>query len=79
MNIHEHQAKELLAEFGAPISMGVVIYDLKEIDTKIAELKSKNFVLKAQPRCGRGKGGGIKLVKSIDELKKRQKFYLEKI
>ena len=50
MNIHEHQAKELLAEFGAPISKGVVIYDLKEIDTKIAELKSKNFVLKAQIR-----------------------------
>ena len=79
MNIHEHQAKELLAEFGAPISKGVVIYDLKEIDTKIAELKSKNFVLKAQIHAGgRGKGGGIKLVKSIDELKKEAKILFGK-
>ena len=79
MNIHEHQAKELLAEFGAPISKGVVIYDLKEIDAKIAELKSKNFVLKAQIHAGgRGKGGGIKLVKSIDELKKEAKILFGK-
>ena len=79
MNIHEHQAKELLAEFGAPISKGVVIYDLKEIDTKIAELKSKNFVLKAQIHAGgRGKGGGIKLVKVLMNLKKRQNFIWKK-
>ena len=70
MNIHEHQAKELLKEFGAPVSKGVVIYSLNEIDEKIKELKSKKFVLKAQIHAGgRGKAGGVKLVENIDELK----------
>ena len=44
MNIHEHQAKELLKEFGAPVSKGVVIFSLSEIDKKIKELKSNKFV-----------------------------------
>ncbi len=71
MNIHEHQAKELLKEFGAPVSNGVVIFSLKEIDEKITQLKSKDFVLKAQIHAGgRGKAGGVKLVRSLDELKK---------
>ena len=35
MNIHEHQAKELLSEFGAPVSKGIVIYNLSDIDKKI--------------------------------------------
>ena len=70
MNIHEHQAKELLKEFGAPVSKGIVIYNLEEIDKKINKLESKNFVLKAQIHAGgRGKAGGVKLVKNIDELK----------
>ena len=74
MNIHEHQAKELLKKFGAPVSKGVVIYNLNEIDDKITELKSKNFVLKAQIHAGgRGKAGGVKLVKNFDELKREAK------
>ena len=48
MNIHEHQAKEILKNFGAPVSKGIVIFSLDEIDEKIQELNSKNFVLKAQ-------------------------------
>ena len=79
MNIHEHQAKELLKEFGAPVSKGVVIYNLSEIDKKIKELKSNKFVLKAQIHAGgRGKAGGVKLVKDIDELKKEAKILLGK-
>tara|TARA_B100000780_G_C21094413_1_gene441244 strand:- start:396 stop:1556 length:1161 start_codon:yes stop_codon:yes gene_type:complete len=74
MNIHEYQAKELLKEFGAPVSKGVVILSLNEIDEKIKELNSKEFVLKAQIHAGgRGKGGGVKLVKSIEELKTQAK------
>ena len=74
MNIHEHQAKELLAKFGAPVSKGVVIYSLSEIDEKIKQLNSREFVLKAQIHAGgRGKGGGVKLVKSIEELKNQAK------
>ena len=70
MNIHEHQAKEILKEFGAPVSNGVVILSIKEIEEKITQLKSKEFVLKAQIHAGgRGKAGGVKLIKSLDELK----------
>ena len=79
MNIHEHQAKELLKEFKAPVSNGVVIYNLEEIDYKIAKLKSKNFVLKAQIHAGgRGKAGGVKLVKTVQELKEEAKKLLGK-
>ena len=70
MNIHEHQAKEILKEYGAPVSKGVIIFSLDEIDEKIKNLSSIEFVLKAQIHAGgRGKGGGIKLVKNIEELK----------
>ena len=69
MNIHEHQAKSILKEFGAPVSNGVVILSVDEIKNKITELKSKEFVLKAQIHAGgRGKAGGVKLVKNIFEL-----------
>ena len=77
MNIHEHQAKEILKKFGAPVSKGVVIFDLNEIEEKIKELKSNKFVLKAQIHAGgRGKGGGVKLVKNIEELKEKAKIML---
>jgi succinyl-CoA synthetase beta subunit len=77
MNIHEHQAKDLLKEFGAPTSNGVVVFSLDEIDKKITKLNSKEFVLKAQIHAGgRGKGGGVKLVKNIEELKDEAKKML---
>ena len=60
MNIHEHQAKEILKEFGAPVSSGVVIFSIDEINEKVKELKGKEFVLKAQIHAGgRGKAGGV--------------------
>ena len=56
MNIHEHQAKQILREFNAPVSEGVVIFSIDEIKEKISNLKSKNYVLKAQIHAGgRGK------------------------
>ena len=80
MNIHEHQAKEILKEFGAPVSNGVVILSLKEIDEKISQLKSKEFVLKAQIHAGgRGKAGGVKLIKNLEELKKEAEDMMGKI
>ena len=79
MNIHEHQAKELLSEFGAPISKGIVIHNLEEIDIKIKQLNAKHFVLKAQIHAGgRGKAGGVKLVKDKNELKVEAKKLLGK-
>jgi succinyl-CoA synthetase beta subunit len=79
MNIHEHQAKDLLKEFGAPVSTGVVVFKLDEIDEKIKKLKTKDFVLKAQIHAGgRGKAGGVKLVKGLEELKKESREMLGK-
>ena len=80
MNIHEHQAKEILKEFGAPVSNGVVILSPNEIDEKISQLKSKEFVLKAQIHAGgRGKAGGVKLIKNFKELKKEAENMMGKI
>jgi len=67
MNIHEYQAKEILKEFGAPVSDGVVIFKPEEIKQKIKNLKSNKIVLKAQIHAGgRGKAGGVKLVSKSD-------------
>ena len=71
MNIHEHQAKEILKKFGMSIPNGIVIFDTKEIPDKINKLKSTNFVVKAQIHAGgRGKAGGIKIAKNRKQLKK---------
>ena len=68
MNIHEHQAKEILKDFGAPVSNGVVITSTDEILEKIKNLNSKEFVLKAQIHAGgRGKAGGVKLIKDYSD------------
>ncbi len=70
MNIHEYQAKEILKEYGAPVSKGVVVLSAEEVDEKISQLKSKEFVLKAQIHAGgRGKAGGVKLIKNANELR----------
>ena len=67
MNIHEHQAKEILKEFGAPTTEGLVIFNTENLVEKIKGLKSNQFVLKAQIHAGgRGKAGGVKLVKKED-------------
>ena len=80
MNIHEHQAKEILKEYGAPVSDGVVILSIDEINQKIAKLKSKEFVLKAQIHAGgRGKAGGVKLVKNINDLEIEAKKMMGKV
>ena len=69
MNIHEHQAKEILKEYGAPVSNGIVVFSVDEIKRKISKLKSKKFVLKAQIHAGgRGKAGGVKLINDISDL-----------
>ena len=79
MNIHEHQAKEILKQFGISVPKGVVILDLKEIKKKIKNLNSTNLILKAQIHAGgRGKAGGIKLVKNVDNLIEEAKKMLGK-
>ncbi len=80
MNIHEHQAKDILKEFGAPVSNGVVVSSIDEIKEKITKLKNKQLVLKAQIHAGgRGKAGGVKLIKNINELEVEAKKMMGKI
>ena len=80
MNIHEHQAKDILREFGAPVSDGIVIFSEIEIKEKLKKLKSKEFVLKAQIHAGgRGKAGGVKLIKNLSDLEKEAKQMLGKV
>ena len=80
MNIHEHQAKEILKKFGAPVSKGVVILSIEDINKEITKLNSKKFVLKAQIHAGgRGKAGGVKVIKSISDLESEAKKMMGKI
>ena len=80
MNIHEHQAKEILRKFGAPVSNGVVITSIDQIPDKIKSLNSNQYVLKAQIHAGgRGKAGGVKLVKNLKDLQSEAQEMMGKI
>jgi succinyl-CoA synthetase beta subunit len=69
MNIHEYQAKALLKEYGAPVADGQVAASAEQAATHARDLGGEAFVVKAQIHAGgRGKGGGIKLVKTLEEL-----------
>ena len=80
MNIHEHQAKDILREYGAPVSRGIVILSKDEIKQKLTKLKDKPYVLKAQIHAGgRGKAGGVKLVKNFSNLEQEANNMFGKI
>jgi succinyl-CoA synthetase beta subunit len=69
MNIHEHQAKELLKQYGLPVSKGKVVYNRTDAEAAATELGGPVYVVKAQIHAGgRGKGGGVKVVKSVKEV-----------
>ncbi len=79
MNIHEYQAKEILRQYGAPVSTGFVINSVSELKSKLSSLKNKKFVLKAQIHAGgRGKAGGVKLINNIEEMEAEAKKMLGK-
>ena len=80
MNIHEYQAKALLKDFGVPVSRGVPIFQASEAEAAAKTLGGPLWVVKSQIHAGgRGKGkfkeaaagdkGGVRLAKSIDEVK----------
>ena len=70
MNIHEHQAKEVLAKFGVAVPKGQVAFSIDEAVQAAEALPGPVYVVKAQIHAGgRGKGGGVKVVKSIDEVR----------
>ena len=70
MNIHEHQAKALLKKFGAPVLGGEAAFTVDDAVRTAKELGGPVWVVKAQIHAGgRGKGGGVKVVKSIEEVR----------
>jgi succinyl-CoA synthetase beta subunit len=79
MNIHEYQAKSLLAKYGVPVPRGGVAYTPKEAEKVAAELGGPVWVVKAQIHAGgRGKAGGVKVVKSVAEVPKAAEAMLGK-
>lgn len=76
MNLHEYQAKELLQRYGVPVQRGVVATTVEEAVEAYAKLQAETgtkwCVVKAQIHAGgRGKGGGVKLAKNVDEVKEK--------
>ncbi|MDR1006973.1 MAG: ADP-forming succinate--CoA ligase subunit beta [Campylobacteraceae bacterium] len=70
MNIHEYQAKEILRKYGVHTPRGEVAFNVDEATQNAKELGGSVWVVKAQIHAGgRGLGGGVKLAKSIDEVK----------
>ena len=79
MNIHEHQAKQILKEFGIEVPNGVFALSIEDLIKKAKQLNTNKYVLKAQIHAGgRGKAGGVKILNSIDELTKASKKLLGK-
>jgi succinyl-CoA synthetase beta subunit len=77
MNIHEYQAKEILRSFGAPVPRGKPAFSAEEAVAAAKQLGGPVWVVKAQIHAGgRGKGGGVKLVKSIEEVEREAKRML---
>ncbi|HEY2529596.1 MAG TPA: ADP-forming succinate--CoA ligase subunit beta [Xanthobacteraceae bacterium] len=71
MNVHEYQAKAVLREFGVPVPRGIAAFSSAEAETAAQELGGPVWVVKAQIHAGgRGKAGGVKVVKSIAEVKR---------
>ncbi len=83
MNIHEYQARELLQKFGVPVPPGIVVENATDagraFETLVSRHNAKLAVVKAQVHAGgRGKGGGVKLVRSADEAREAAKGILSK-
>ncbi len=80
MKLHEHQAKEIFAKYGIPVPEGKVAFSLKEAKEIAQELGEYPLVVKAQIHCGgRGKAGGVKIVKSEEELEEAVNNLLGKV
>ncbi len=79
MNIHEHQAKQILKKYGAAVPEGIFAMNIEELVEKAKSLKTEKFVLKAQIHAGgRGKAGGVKILNTLEELKIAAKELLGK-
>ena len=80
MNIHEHQAKQILKEYGAAVPNGVFGFSTDEIVENAKKLNTEKYVLKAQIHAGgRGKAGGVKILDNIKDLTTASKEMLGKV
>jgi succinyl-CoA synthetase beta subunit len=71
MKIHEYQGKEILRQFGVPVPRGYAAFSVLEASEAAQKLGGPVWVVKAQIHAGgRGKGGGVKLARSLDDVKK---------
>ena len=71
MKIHEYQGKEILAKFGVPVPRGIAAYTVQEAVEAAQKLGGPVWVVKAQIHAGgRGKGGGVKVAKTIEDVKR---------
>ncbi len=79
MNLHEYQGKQLFAEYGLPVSKGIACDTPKEAVAAADEIGGDGWVVKAQVHAGgRGKAGGVKLVKSKEEIREFAEKWLGK-
>jgi succinyl-CoA synthetase beta subunit len=70
MKIHEYQGKEILRQFGVPTPRGIACFSVEEAVAAVKELGGAVWVVKAQIHAGgRGKGGGVKVAKSLDQVR----------
>ena len=80
MNIHEHQAKQILKKFGVTVPNGVFGFSVDDVVQKAKKLNTQKYVLKAQIHAGgRGKAGGVKILDNISDLAKASKEMLGKV
>ena len=80
MNIHEHQAKQILKKYGVAVPNGVFGLSSDEIVEKAKKLNTEKYVLKAQIHAGgRGKAGGVKILDNIQDLSLASKEMLGKV
>jgi succinyl-CoA synthetase beta subunit len=80
MNIHEYQAKAVLREFGVPTSLGIAAFSVEEAAKAAQQLSGPVYVVKAQIHAGgRGKAGGVKVVKTLEDVEKEAKRLLGSI
>jgi len=79
MNLHEYQSKQLFADYGISVPSGIAIQSLEELEAATHKLGGNGWAVKAQVHAGgRGKAGGVKITKSVDEAKQAAQNMLGK-
>ena len=79
MNLHEHQAKQLFSQYGLPINRGIACHSIEETEQSLSQLSGDIFAVKCQIHAGgRGKAGGVKLVKNAEQARQFAEQWLGK-